>query len=92
MSKAIQITASGDVLNFNVGLEDFNRFINETTPDNKVAPAKNFLMRTVDADSKEAVRSLCDQGLTMNLAGELVKEFQPKVEFEVKTLSGSLTA
>ena len=52
MEKKISLTVNDKPLNFTVTLADYNKYINEITPFNKVAPARNFLMRTVDADSK----------------------------------------
>ena len=84
MDKKIILTANDSQLTFNVTLADYNRYINELTPINKVAPARNFLMRTVDADSKDALRALVDlPGVGVQLAMALLDEYMPEVSITV---------
>lgn len=84
MDKKIILTANDSQLTFNVTLADYNRYINELTPINKVAPARNFLMRTVDADSKDALRTLVDlPGVGVQLAMALLDEYMPEVSITV---------
>ena len=84
MEKKISLTANDKPLNFTVTLADYNKYINELTPINKVAPARNFLMRTVDADSKDALRELVDlPGVGVQLAMALLDEYMPEVSITV---------
>lgn len=90
--KQIEITAGDHELKFNVTLADYDRFVNETMPNNKVAPAKNFLNRTANDECKDAVKELCAQGMAMELAAVVIEEYKPKIDFAVKTRSAELKA
>ncbi|MGZ4994170.1 MAG: putative phage tail assembly chaperone [Methylobacter sp.] len=86
----ITITISGNDLRFDVGTADFNQYLNEQTPQNKISPAYNFLQRTVvkeDKDSfKQAVmRNKVPNGVVvMQIAGVIAQEFGADVEITVK--------
>lgn len=91
MSKPITtVTIGDDELNFAVGNADFNQFLNEQQPNNKVAPAYNFLQRTViDADKdkfkKLVVTDNVPNGpLVMQIAGVLAMENGAGIEVAVK--------
>lgn len=86
MKKPIELTIAGTDIRFNMTTEDYNGYLNEIMPDNKVAPAHNLVMRTVDAESKEALRDILDQspGASMQIAGLLTQEFAPSIEISVK--------
>ncbi|MBL5901733.1 hypothetical protein I7V27_22810, partial [Lelliottia amnigena] len=43
----IELTVGGTALAFAPTATDYNNMINSMQPDNKVAPAQQFLMRTV---------------------------------------------
>ena len=65
--------------------EDYNRYINELKPDDKVAPSERLLRRTlVDKEQTPALNALFDQGLAVEMAGWLAQEFRPQVEILVK--------
>lgn len=84
MEKKITLTVNDADLNFTVGLADYNKYINELTPLSKVAPARNFLMRCVDADSKEALRDIVDlPGVGVLIASALLDEYMPDVTITV---------
>lgn len=86
--KNITLAIGATELEFKVGTNDYDRFVNEFKPDDKVAPAKRLLRRTLlDAEKREVLDELCDQGLAVELAGKLVEEFRPAVEIEVKKSS-----
>jgi hypothetical protein len=83
--KKVTLAVGKDELDFNVNTEDFNRYLNELTADNKVIPGKRFLRRClVDKAQTELLESLMDRGLTFNMTGELMQEFQGDIEIEVK--------
>lgn len=86
MKKQIALLISGTSIGFTMTTEDYNGYLNEIMPDNKVAPAHNLVMRTVDADSKETLRSILDTspGASMQIAGLLTQEFAPSIEISVK--------
>lgn len=84
MEKKISLTVNDKPLNFTVTLADYNKYINEITPFNKIAPGRNFLMRTVDADSKDALREVVDlPGVGVQLAMTLLDEYMPEVSITV---------
>ena len=83
--KKITLLVGSKEFEFNVTTEEFNRYINEVKPDDKILPCKRLLRRTlVNAEQKEEIEALCDRGLAINLAGKLIEEFQGDVEIEVK--------
>ena len=84
MEKKITLTVNDISLNFTVTLASYNKYINEITPFNKVAPARNFLMRTVDADCKDALREMVDQpGVGVQIAAAVLEEYTPDVQITV---------
>lgn len=84
MEKKISLTVNDQPLNFTVTLADYNKYINEMTLINKIAPARNFLMRTVDADSKDALREVVDlPGFGVQIASSILEEYTPDVNITV---------
>lgn len=84
MEKDITLTVNGQELAFSVDTPSYNRYINELLPTNKVAPAENFLRRTVKAEHKDALKDVLDMpGAAVQLAGALVMDFMPDIEIEV---------
>lgn len=83
--KKITLIVGKTEFEFNVTTDEFNRYINETKMDDKVSPAKRLLRRTlVRQEQREALDALCDQGMTLNMTGLLIEEFQGDLEIEVK--------
>ncbi|MGK8663531.1 putative phage tail assembly chaperone [Serratia marcescens] len=81
----IEIKVNGLDLVFEPNVIAFNKFINEMSPDNKVAPASNFLRRIVHPDSKDALdKILALPGGAVKLAGKVNEIYSPELEFEVK--------
>lgn len=87
----IDITVGDQDLTFEAGHEDLNRFINEQTMADKIGPAFNFLMRTVTAESKDALKKLTltdDQkpkGLVvLQIAGLITQELGGDVTVAIK--------
>lgn len=84
MEKKISLTVNDQDLHFTVSLADYNKYVNELTLINKVAPARNFLMRCVDADSREALRDIVDQpGVGLQIVSVLLDEYMPDVNITV---------
>lgn len=84
MQKRITLTVNGVELHFDVTLSAYDRYINELQPTNKVAPARNFLSRTVCAESREALASLQElPGAVVQLAGTVLMEYTPDLEITV---------
>ncbi|CUY92642.1 putative phage tail assembly chaperone [Serratia marcescens] len=81
----IEIKVNGLDLVFEPNVIAFNKFINEMSTDNKVAPASNFLHRIVHPDSKDALdKILALPGGAVKLAGKVNEIYSPELEFEVK--------
>ncbi|MGV6475019.1 putative phage tail assembly chaperone [Azotobacter vinelandii] len=70
---------------FALSAQDVTKYFNAMTPTNKVSPAHNLLVTTVQADQKDALRGLLGNPvLTMQIAGALLEEYSPDVEVTVK--------
>lgn len=83
--KKITLSIDGVDYEFNITGDAYEQLQNEMQPDNKVAPMHNFLMRTLaNQENKDTLKKLCEQGLTLEIAGKLVEEFRPQVEILVK--------
>jgi len=81
----IEIKVNGLELVFEPNVTAYNKFINEMAPDNKVAPATNFLRRIVQPGSKEALEQiLALPGGAVKLVGKVNEIYSPELEFEVK--------
>lgn len=83
-TKAITLRINGRQLAFNVDVAAYDRYLNELTPTNKVGPARNFLLRTVTAESREALRGVLEMpGAGLQVASKLLEEFTPDIEIEL---------
>ncbi|CAI2036249.1 putative phage tail assembly chaperone [Serratia proteamaculans] len=81
----IEIKVNGLDLVFEPNVTAFNKFINEMSTDNKVAPATNFLRRIVHPDSKvDLDKIIALPGGAVKLAGKVNDIYSPELEFEVK--------
>ena len=77
---------------FTLSAQDVTKYFNAMTPTNKVAPAHNLLVTTVQADQRAALRELLGNPvLTMQVAGALLEEYSPDVEVTVKKPSSEPT-
>ena len=78
VKKTITLTANKAELTFEVTTDKYNKYINELSLSNKIAPAHNFLMRCVVEDSRPALKELLEQpGFAVQIASFVVEEFQP---------------
>ncbi|MGS0691179.1 putative phage tail assembly chaperone [Shewanella sp. 30m-9] len=86
MKKAIVLTIAASDISFTMTTDDYNAYLNDIMPDNKVAPAHNLVMRAVDSDHKEQLRSILENspGASMQIAGLLTQQFAPSIEIAVK--------
>ena len=85
MEKTVTLEVNGSEISFNVGVDDYNAYVNEMMPNSKVAPSHNFLVRTVEKEHKEALlEALKIPGMAINLAGALVQEYVPEISITVK--------
>ena len=84
-TKDIVLTIGETDFTFRVETSDYNSYINDLKPDNKITPSVNFVRRTLaDKTQRPALDELCEQGLAIDIAGMLVEEFRPKLEISVK--------
>ncbi|WP_027361097.1 putative phage tail assembly chaperone [Halodesulfovibrio aestuarii] len=80
MDKTISLTVNGTDLAFDVTLDAFNTYANEMQPTDKINPCHNFLMRTVKAECKDALRDLLTlPGVAIELAAAVINDYKPKV-------------
>lgn len=80
----IEVEVAGQKLAFEISVTDFNDYLNAMTPTNKVGPAQNFLMRTVAADGKDALREVLKQpSAGVQIAGKIVEEYMPDLNITV---------
>lgn len=84
----------GKNLIFNVGREDYNKYINSVTTTNKVAPSHNFLMQTVAEGDTEALKTILQDnpGAEVQIAAALLEEYTPDLGITVKKSSAALSA
>ena len=76
-------TKKGDIV-FNKDVSIYDMYINEMALDNKVAPAKEYLRRSVLEDSKELLEDYLARGYHQELAGQLTQAIKPDEEFILK--------
>lgn len=80
----ITLKLNGTPIHFNVTPDTHERLIDEIKANSKVAPMNNFLVRTVDAESKEALAPfLKNAGLVVEIATKVLEEFTPKLKITV---------
>ncbi|PWE46178.1 hypothetical protein C9I50_00405 [Pseudomonas prosekii] len=65
--------------------QDVTKYFNAVTQNNKVSPANNLLVTTVQQEQRAALKTqLGNPVLVMQLAGALLEEYGPDVEITVK--------
>nr|VFK16714.1 MAG: Phage tail assembly chaperone [Candidatus Kentron sp. LFY] len=81
----IECDGENKELCFEVGIRDYNRFVNNVSHDNKVAPAHNFCMQTVVEKDKPALQKILTKpGTCISISGAIIEEYQPDIEVSVK--------
>lgn len=85
MSKKMTLTIAGTDISFEPTMTAYNGFLNDMMPNDKVAPAHNYLKKIVCPESKEALDELLKRpGAALQLAGAINAEFAPDLEITVK--------
>lgn len=83
--QTITLTVNDTDLHFEPTTQAYNKYINELTMDDKVAPAHNYLNRVVAADSKEELAKLLRlTGAGLKLAAKVNEAFVPELEISIK--------
>ena len=84
-TKKIVIETGEQEFTFNVTGQAYNKYINSTTPTNKIQPATNFLLDTVENEQKKELKALLQQpGAALFMLGTLIEDYQPEFNFSVK--------
>ncbi|MGB0894020.1 MAG: putative phage tail assembly chaperone [Parashewanella sp.] len=86
MKQAITLTIGKIDFTFNHSTADHNSYLNGLMPDDKVAPARQLLTRTIKKEQHDQLVELLDSnpGSEMQIAASLNQEFAPKLEIAVK--------
>ena len=78
---------------FTLTPQDVTKYFNSLTQNNKVAPANNLLVNTVDQQERATLKPLLtNPAMVLQLAGALLEEYGPDVEIIVKKHSSTLSA
>jgi hypothetical protein len=82
----IVLTVANIDLQFTVTRDIFNQFTNEMVPNDKVAPANQFLARSINDDSKADFAKIVKDypGSEIEIAGALAEEYKPDLSIIVK--------
>lgn len=84
MSEKIKLAIAGAELVFEPNVTAYNKFINDMSMDNKVAPAVS-LKRIVVAESKAALEDFITRpGAPLQLVSKVNEIYAPELEIEVK--------
>ncbi|OCF98836.1 putative phage tail assembly chaperone [Gilliamella sp. wkB308] len=82
----ITLTINGTDITFEPTKLAYNSYINDITMNDKIAPATNFLRRTVVADDKEKLNEILEKhvGAALQIIEKIIKQFVPDLEIEIK--------
>lgn len=85
MSEKIKLVIAGTELVFEPNVTAYNKFINDMSMDNKVAPAVSYLKRIVVVESKAALEDFITRpGVPLQLVSKVNEIYAPELEIEVK--------
>lgn len=84
--KTIVLTIGSQDLSFTPTEAAYNDYMNELAQGEIATSAHNFLMMAVDEESKELLRIITQDnpGAALQIVGELLKEYTPKLQIKVK--------
>ncbi len=92
-NRTITLEIGEQEFNFTLTPADITKYFNATTASNKVAPAHNLLMGTVDQEDKAKLKPLLANPVHMlSITGALVEEYAPDLGVIVKKPSTSQKA
>ncbi|BBV94911.1 putative phage tail assembly chaperone [Pseudomonas aeruginosa] len=93
VNRSITLEIGDQEFTFNLTPADITKYFNSTNQSNKVAPANNLLVTTVDQAQRASLKPhLANPVRVMELASVLIEEYSPDVDVIVKKSSGTLTA
>lgn len=84
------VTIGEKDIDFDISVDDFNQYLNEQMPNDKINPAFNFLMRSVTADHKDELKQLVMTNgrangiVVLQVAGVLAEQFSGGVTVSLK--------
>ncbi|MFV7361047.1 putative phage tail assembly chaperone [Citrobacter portucalensis] len=85
MTEQIKLTVAGTELVFEPNVTAYNKFINDMSMDNKVAPAVSYLKRIVATESKQTLEGFITRpGAPLQLVAKVNELYAPELEIEVK--------
>jgi len=85
MSEKIKLAIAGVELVFEPNVIAYNKFINDMSMDNKVAPAVSYLKRIVATESKAVLEDFITRpGVPLQLVAKVNEIYAPELEIEVK--------
>ena len=88
--REITLTVGEKDFTFSMTPQDVTKYFNSVAQNNKVAPANNLLVNTVDQQERATLKSMLGNPvMVMNLAGALLEEYGPDVEIIVKKPSST---
>lgn len=83
--QTITVAVKGQEIRFEPNIQTFNKLTNEMQPDDKVAPATNYLRRIVHADDKTALDEiLMMPGAAMKIAQFVNAQYAPDLDLQLK--------
>ncbi|MCX8578459.1 putative phage tail assembly chaperone [Gilliamella sp. B2717] len=82
----ITLTINGTDVTFEPTKLAYNSYINDITMNDKVAPATNFLRRTVVPEDKDKLNEILEKhvGAALQIIEKIIKQFVPDLEIEIK--------
>ena len=84
-TKQIIIETDEQEFTFKVTGQAYNKYLNSTTPTNKIQPATNFLLATVEDTQKKDLKTLLQQpGAALHMVGTVIEDYTPEFNFSVK--------
>ena len=84
--KSIVVVVGATELEFNPTEVEYNDYMNELMPDNKVNPAHNFLFNCVTDETKDELRTITESnpGAAVQITAIVLAEYAPQLEIKVK--------
>lgn len=85
MQKNIELTIGDTDFKFTVTTDDYNQFVNDTLPHDKIGPANNLCVRTINEEQRKDLVKLLEQpGLAIEIVSTLMQDFMTDIKVSVK--------
>ena len=93
VNRDITLEFANKEFTFRLTPADVTKYFNSTTQNNKVAPANNLLVNTVEQAQRAELKPFLVNPVTvMELVGALLEEYSPDIDVIVKKSSSTLNA